>query len=43
MNWTDRQRRLAGAAGVLFLVLLSVLLYWRVGVPLVQLASEPER
>ena len=43
MNWTDRQRRLAGAAGVLFLVPLSVLLYWRVGVPLVQLASEPER
>ena len=43
MNWTDRQRKLAGAAGVLFLILLSVLLYWRVGVPLVQLASEPER
>lgn len=40
---TDRQRRIAGAAGVLFLVLLSVLLYRQVGLPLVQLASEPER
>ena len=40
---TDRQRKAAGAAGILFLILLSVLLYWRVGIPLVQLASEPER
>ena len=43
MNRTGRQRKQAGAAGILFLVLLSVLLYWRVGIPLVQLASEPER
>ena len=40
---TDRQRRAAGLAGVLFLVLLSVLLYRQVGLPLVRLASEPEQ
>ena len=40
---TDRQRKAAGIGGILFLVLLSALLYWRVGIPLVKLASEPER
>ena len=40
---TDRQRKLAGLSGVLFLVFLSILLYRKIGVPLVQLAAEPER
>lgn len=39
----DGQRRLAGAGGVLLLVILSVLLYWKVGAPLVRLASNPEQ
>ena len=40
---TERQRKLLGFAGILFLIVLSVLLYWQVGIPVVQLASEPER
>ena len=40
---TERQRKLAGIGGIAFLVLLSVLLYWRVGLPIVALASEPEQ